>query len=216
MVCVQCGTENSEGAKYCSSCSALLFQAAPDGLPTSSALDIGESLPMPAVTTHYQSPLLESLAWAVHEFAEEEGDLEPVVETYEAYREVYEAFSQEIPALQELRYCCETFFDDDPESKYIKFLLDRAIEFYKKGESLFEGYLESLESLGDDEAFPDAEPLKEGTRAWLDCNDNICMTFELLTAQKKACDDIVEDYQERLAAGLIKPDGDAVEEGAEV
>lgn len=197
MICVQCGTENVEQAKYCSKCSALLFQVAPEGVPTSS-LDLGESIALPQLESHYQSPLLESLAWAVHEFIEEEGEFEPIVEAYEAYREVYDKFEKELPQLQELRYATEVALEGDPGPKYMKFLLDRAVEYYHKGESLFESYLELLEGLEDDEGFPDPEPLKDGTRAWVDCNDNICMAYELLEGQMKEVDFLAAELEQIL------------------
>lgn len=213
MICVRCGTENSEQAKYCQKCSALLFQVAPEGLPSSS-LDLGETLVFPKMESHYQSPLLESLAWAVHEFIEEDAEFEPIVEAYEAYREVYEGFHRELPALSELRYATEAFFEGEPAPKYMKFLLDRAVEFYSKGEGLFEAYLESLEALGDEEAYPDPEPLKEATRAWLNCNDNICMSFELLAGQAQAVDEVMEDLEALKSGTFVDEDAEVVEEGA--
>jgi hypothetical protein len=227
MVCVQCGTENPEHAKYCSKCSALLFQVAPEGLPPSSSIDLDEEIEYPVATAHYQSPILEQLAWAVHEFAEEEGDLEPVVEAYEAFREIYEGFRKEIPVLQELHYASEGFIEGDPTPKYVKYLLNRSIEYYAEGETHFEGYLEGLESLAEDEDFPDPRPLMEGTKSWLNCNDNICMTFELLTGQMQALTMLLDDYDERVARGedvsaeaaeaeaALAEDEEAVEEGAE-
>lgn len=217
MVCVQCGTDNAEHAKYCSKCSALLFQAAPTGAASHSTLDMDEGFDPPVPDQHYQSPLLEQLAWAVHDFIEEEGELEPVVESYEAFREVFESFQQEVPNIREIHYEGQEYFEEDPNYKYVKYLLDRAQEYYTKGETLFEGYLESLEALGeDDDAFPDPEPLKEATRNWLDCNDHICMTFELLTNQFEALTYSLEEYNESLASGGQSDDGAAaVEEGAE-
>lgn len=222
MVCVQCGTENPESSKYCAKCSAMLFQVAPTGMP-SSGLDLDEELQYPVAHTHYQSPILEQLAWAVHEFAEEEGELEPIIETYEAFREIYEGFRTEIPTLEELYYSSTGLLEGDPTPKYIKYLLNRSVEFYTSGEAQFENYLESLERLGEDEEFPDPEPLKEGTRAWLNCNDNICMTFELLTGQSQALGEVLADYEQWVADGsLIEEDDDeaedesAVQEGAEV
>lgn len=216
MVCVQCGTENPEGAKYCSKCSAMLFQAAPTGLPSSSSMDLDENLNYPVAHTHYQSPILEQLAWAVHEFAEEEGELEPIIETYEAFREIYEGFRREIPGLEDLYYSSTGLIEGDPTPKYIKYLLHRSIEAYGAGEAHFEAYLEALERIGEDEEFPDPEPLKEGTRAWLNCNDNICMTFELLTGQVQALTEILDDYDAWVADGGEDDDGDAGEEGAAV
>jgi hypothetical protein len=219
MVCVQCGKENPEGAKYCVSCNALLFQVAPEGLPPSSSIDLDEDIEYPVAHTHYQSPILEQLAWAVHEFSEEEGDFEPVVEAYESFREIYEGFRKEIPALQELHYASAGFIEGDPTPKYVKYLLSRSIEFYSQGEAHFESYLESLEALGEDEDFPDPTPLMEGTKSWLNCNDNICMTFELLTGQMQALTLLLDDYDERVAAGEdVSGSGgqeSTVEEGAE-
>ena len=221
MVCVQCGTENAEHAKYCSKCNALLFQVAPEGLPVSSSIDLDEEIEYPVAAAHYQSPILENLAWAVHEFVEEEGDLEPVIEAYEAFREIYEGFRKEIPVLQELHYSSEGFIEGDPTPKYIKYLLTRSVEAYAEGEAYFEGYLESLEALGEEEDFPDPKPLMEGTKSWLNCNDNICMTFELLTGQMHALTMLLDEYEEVLArgedgSGESDDDDSPVEEEAEV
>lgn len=214
MVCIQCGTENSEHAKYCSKCSAILFQVAPEGLPPSSSIDLDEDIEYPVAQAHYQSPILEQLAWAVHEFAEEEGELEPVIEAYEAFREIYEGFRTEIPVLQDLHYSSQGFIEGDPTPKYLKYLLGRSIEYYAEGETHFEGYLERLEELAEDEDFPDPKPLMDGTKSWLNCNDNICMTFELLTGQMQALTMLLDDYDERVARGEdVSGDDDASDEG---
>lgn len=200
----------------------MLLQAAPEGLPPTSTIDLDEEIEYPVAQYHYQSPILEQLAWAVHEFAEEEGELEPVVEAYEAFREIYEGFRKEIPVLQELHYSSEGFIEGDPTPKFVKYLLNRSIEYYGEGETHFEGYLEALERLGDDDDFPDPQPLMEGTKSWLNCNDNICMTFELLTGQNQALTMLLDDYDERVARGEDvtgsdsgeEADEEAVEEGA--
>ncbi len=223
MICVRCGTDNPDHAKYCTKCSAMLLQAAPEGLPQTSSIDLDEEIEYPVAQYHYQSPILEQLAWAVHEFVEEEGELEPVVEAYEAFREIYEGFRKEIPVLQELHYSSDGFIEGDPTPKFVKYLLNRSIEAYSEGEALFEGYLEALERLGEDEDFPDPQPLMDGTKSWLSCNDNICMTFELLTGQNQALTMLLDDYDERVARGEDvsgASDGDPadeeIEEGAEV
>lgn len=195
MVCVQCGAENPEHAKYCGKCSALLFQVAPEGLPTSSGLDLDEDVQIPVAQAHYQSPILEQLAWAVHEFAEEEGELDPVVEAYEAFREIYQGFRNEIPALQEIHYNAQGMIEGDPTPKIVKYLLNRSIEYYQEGEAHFEAYLERLEQLGEEDDFPDPKPLMDGTVSWLHCNDNICMTFEFLTGQMQALDELLEEIE---------------------
>jgi hypothetical protein len=221
MVCVQCGTENSEHSKYCSKCSALLFQVAPEGLPVSSSIDLDEEIEYPVAQYHYQSPVLESLAWAVHEFAEEDGELEPVIEAYEAFREIYEGFRKEIPVLEELHYSSDGMIEGDPTPKYVKYLLGRSIEYYAEGEAYFESYLNGLEDLAEDAEFPDPKPLMDGTKSWLSCNDNICMTFELLTGQMQALTTLLDDYDGRVARGENTEASDedeesTVEEGAEV
>lgn len=157
MVCVKCGSENPAGAKYCGSCNAMLFQAAPTGLPNASTLDLEEMVDYPVPETHYQSPILQHLAWSVHEFIEEEGDLEPVLEAYEAFREVFEGFRSEIPGLKDYQYREQGKWEDDPIPSQIKYLISKAEEFYAEGEAGFEKYFEQLDAFDEAQAALDEE-----------------------------------------------------------
>ena len=81
MLCVQCGTDNPDGTKFCVSCNAVLPM---QPLASSSSMDIAENVEYLVPEAHYQSPVLQQLAWTVHDFIEEEAELEPVIEAYEA------------------------------------------------------------------------------------------------------------------------------------
>jgi len=196
MFCIQCGTENPEGSKYCVSCSAVMPLAAPTGNPAASNLDIEEMVEYPIPETHYQSPVLQQLAWTVHEFMEEEGELEPVVEAYEAFREIFDGFKQEIPKLKELCYNQQGVLDDDVMPSQIKYMVTQAETLFQEGEALFEKYLDSLEELGEEDDFPDPQPLVEGTKKWLACNDSVCITFDFLVGRQRAFDELIVDLDE--------------------
>lgn len=218
MVCVQCGAENPESAKYCTSCNALLFQVAPTGLPETSTIDLDADIDYPFPTYHYQSPILEQLAWAVHEFMEEDGELEPVIETYDAFREIYAGFQVEIPGIEELFYTSEGTIEDDLTPKYVRYLLGNAKRGYQVGETSFEQYFDLVDNLAEDAEFPEPKLLVEGVKSWLSCNDNICMTFELLTGQNQAITGILDDLAARQAAGedifAVANENEAADESA--
>ena len=91
MLCVQCGTDNPDGTKFCVSCNAVLPM---QPLASSSSMDIAENVEYLVPEAHYQSPVLQQLAWTVHDFIEEEAELEPVIEAYEAFREIFEGFNK--------------------------------------------------------------------------------------------------------------------------
>jgi hypothetical protein len=198
MLCIQCGTDNSEGAKYCVSCNAVMPIPAPTGNPGESELDIEELVEYPIPETHYQSPVLQQLAWSVHEFIEEEGELEPVIEAYEAFREIFDGFKLEIPKLKEVCYSQQGVLEDDPMPSQIKYMVTQAETLFTEGEDLFEGYLDSLEELNEDDPFPEPEPLIEGTKKWLQCNDSVCVAFDFMVGRSKAFGELVEEIQEEL------------------
>lgn len=198
MLCIQCGTDNSEGAKYCVSCNALIPQAAPTGNPGQSTLDIDEMVDYPIPESHYQSPVLQQLAWSVHEFIEEEAELEPVIEAYEAFREIFDGFKLEIPRLKEICYTQQGVLEDDPMPNQIKYMVTQAETLFTEGETLFEGYLDALEELDEDDPFPDPQPLIDGTKKWLECNDSVCIAFDFMIGRAKAFGELVEEIQEEL------------------
>ena len=147
MLCIQCGTDNPEGAKYCLSCNAMILQAAPTGNPSSSTLDINEDFVNPVPDTHYQSPVLQHLAWTIHEFMEEGGELEHVIEAYEAFREIFEGFKSEIPKIEDLCYSQQGVIIDDEIPDQIKYMITQAQTLYTEGEALFEAYFDSIEEM---------------------------------------------------------------------
>ncbi len=199
MFCIQCGTVNDDRSKYCLSCNAILIQPAPEGLPESSTLNLQEEVEYPVPETHYQAPILQQLAWSIHDFLEEDGDLELIVEAYEAYREIFEGFRVELPGLKEYSYSQEGKLEDDPVPSQIRYLVTKAEELYAEGESLFEGYFDLVESLGEDEDFPDPEPLMKATKCWLSCNDNICISFDFLVGRTEAFREMLQEIEETLA-----------------
>lgn len=226
MVCVKCGTENPDGAKYCSNCNAVLFQAAPTGLPNASTLDLEEMVDYPVPETHYQSPILQHLAWSIHEFIEEEGELEPILEAYEGFREIFEGFRSEIPSLKDYQYQEQGKWDDDPIPTQIKYLVSKAEELYEQGEKEFEAYFEQIEKYeeeierleeSDDDSveepdFPDPGAMVTATKRWLNCNDNICLVFEFLVGRSRAFNEMADELEADLAALDAMPD-DEPEEG---
>ena len=198
MLCIQCGTDNGEGAKYCVSCNALMPVAAPVGNPGQSELDIEEMVDYPIPETHYQSPVLQQLAWTVHEFIEEEAELEPVIEAYEAFREIFDGFKLEIPRLKEICYSQQGVLEDDPMPSQIKYMVTQAETLFTEGEDLFEGYLDALEALAEDDPFPDPQPLIDGTKKWLQCNDSVCIAFDFLVGRTKALTEMIEEIDDEL------------------
>jgi hypothetical protein len=173
--------------------------AAPTGNPDSSNLDIEEMVEYPVPETHYQSPVLQQLAWSVHEFIEEGGELDPMIEAYEAFREIFEGFKQEIPKIKEICYSQQGVLEDDPMPSQIKYMISNAEKLYFEGEAIFENYLDSLEDMGEDEEFPDPEPLVEGTKKWLQCNDSVCITFDYIVGRTRGLEEYLEAVNIALA-----------------
>ena len=192
MLCVQCGTDNPEGTKFCVSCNAVLPM---QPLASSSSMDIAENVEYLVPEAHYQSPVLQQLAWTVHDFIEEEAELEPVIEAYEAFREIFEGFKEEIPKIRDICLSQQGVLDEDMVPAQLKFLIDRAEELYVEGEQQFEGWLDALEDLEEDEDFPDPQSLIEGTKKWLSCNDMICMTFDILVGREKDLKELSQDLE---------------------
>lgn len=211
MHCIQCGTDNAEGVKYCISCNAMMPVAAPVGNPEQSNINIDETVNYLVPETNYQSPILQHLAWSVHEFIEEEAEFEPVVEAYEAFREIFEGFKEEIPKLEDLCYSQQGALPDDPVPSQMRYLMNNAESLFTDGETLFETYLESLEELDDEEPFPEPEPLIEGTKKWIACNNNVCMVFDLLVERTQLLDELIEEFQEEMeASGQNEPEAQPV------
>lgn len=198
MLCIQCGTDNVEGAKYCISCNAVLLTVAPTGNPGQSQFDLDEMVSYPVPETHYQSPILQQLAWSVHEFIEEEAELEPVIEAYEAFREIFDGFKLEIPKLEEICYSQQGVLEDDPMPNQIKYMVAQAETLFHEGEALFEGFLDKLEDLEEEDPFPDPQPLVEGTKKWLACNDSVCIAFDFLVGRSQAFSEMMTEIHEEL------------------
>ena len=192
MLCVQCGTDNPDGTKFCVSCNAVLPM---QPMASSSSMDIAENVEYLVPEAHNQSPVLQQLAWTVHDFIEEEAELEPVIEAYEAFREIFEGFKEEIPKIRDICLSQQGVLDEDMVPAQLKFLIDRAEELYAEGEQQFEGWLDKLEDLEEDEDFPDPQALIEGTKKWLSCNDMICMTFDILMGREKDLKELAEDIE---------------------
>lgn len=196
MLCIQCGTDNPDGSRYCVSCNALLLQVAPTGDPAASNLDIEEEVDYPVPEAHYQSPILQHLAWCVHDFVEEEGEFEPIIEAYEAFREIFDGFKLELPKIKELCYSQQGMLEGDVMPSQIKYTVAKAETLYSEGEALFEKYFDAVDALDDDDDFPDPEPLIEATRKWLGCNDSVCITYDFLVGRHKALDEMAVEYDE--------------------
>ena len=215
MLCIQCGTDNPEGAKYCVSCNAMIPAAAPTGNPAASNLDIEEMVEYPVPETHYQSPLLQHLAWSVHEFIDEGAELEPIIEAYEAFREIYEGFKAEVPKLNELCYAQQGQLEEDVMPSQIRYMVLQAERLYEEGENLFEGYWNSLDELGAEDDFPDPQPLVDATKKWLSCNDSICITYDFLAGRFKAFEELSEELEELKQERIAKGDWDVEEESGD-
>ena len=149
ITCFKCGHENDPSLKYCEKCNALLPKQAPTGIPSTSTMDLAEEIDYPRPEGHYQSPFLEHLAWAVHDFLEENGEIEPVFEGYEAYQELFENFRAAYPQYRETTYGHKSLLPDDPFPSKFNYLLATAENFYEAGKTKFEGYFEQLEAFLD-------------------------------------------------------------------
>lgn len=155
--CFKCGTENNAGAKYCGSCNALLPKQAPTGIPNKSVMDINEQVEYPRPEAHYKSPFLEHLAWAVHDFLEEGAEIEPVVEGYEAYKELFEQFQEQYPSLRERSYEHKQLIPGDPFPSQFNYYLVQTETHYAAGKESFEKYFDEFEAFLDTQEELDAQ-----------------------------------------------------------
>ena len=208
MFCIQCGTENAQGAKYCASCNAVIPAAAPTGNPAASNLDIEEMVEYPIPETHYQSPILQHLAWTIHEFIEEGAELEPIIDAYEQFREIYQSFKTEVPKLEDLCYSQQGQLEDDVMPSQIRYMVLQAERLFEEGEKMFEGYWNALDELGPDDDFPDPQTLIDATKKWLNCNDSICITYDFLVGRAKAFEELVDELEELKQERIAKGDWD--------
>lgn len=215
MFCIQCGTDNVEGAKYCASCNAVIPAAAPTGNPAASNLDIEEMVEYPIPETHYQSPVLQHLAWTVHEFIEEGAELEPIIDAFESFREIYQTFKEEVPKLEDLCYSQQGQLEDDVMPSQIRYMVLQAERLYEEGEQIFESYWNALDSLGAEDDFPDAQPLIDATKKWLMCNDSICITYDFLVGRAKAFEELTDELEELKQERIASGDWDLEEETEE-
>lgn len=226
--CFKCGTDNEAGLKYCGNCNALLPKQAPTGIPNKSTMDLNESIEYPRPDSHYKSPYLEQLAWAVHDFLEEGAEIEAVVEGFEAYKELFENFQKNYPELRERSYENRSLMPKDPFPSQFNYYLLQTETFYGRGKENFESYFdqfeefldkqEELEALlpqeGEEETAegaaiqkrmeelqpPPPELLIVGVRAWLECNDNVCMALEALAGWLDALQPLYEEATEVVQA----------------
>lgn len=180
MLCVRCGQDNPEGAKYCSKCNAMMPQAAPEGLPgQDSTLELDEQAEYPVPEQRYENAVLQELAWAAHDVLEEEGEIGPVVEAYEVFLNDYAQFAQYLPRLQEMYYKQKNALgEDDRFATKANYLLTKAQMFYEKGTEQIDKFLDAWEN---DE--PDPDDLRNGVRSLLDCNDHLAVALQLNTAR---------------------------------
>lgn len=191
MLCIKCGHDSPEGSKYCEKCNALLPQQAPTGIPgAESSLDLSELVDYPVPETHYRSPVLEALAWAVQAVIDGEGDLDPVIENYEAFVEVFDHTREELPMAKEVFYSQRGVIEGDPFPTQLNYLITKAEEFFDAGQAKMETFFNNFEK---DEA--EAEELISAVASLLQCNDQMCMAIEILSGRVDAFNETIKEFQ---------------------
>lgn len=212
MNCFKCGAENADTEKYCTSCNALLPQQAPTGLP-STGMDLSEAaVDYPVPDFNYSSPFLEHLAWAAHDLIEEEGELDPVIEGYEAFRDLFEDFRLKYKEYRDIAYESKMRMtslgaqDDFPEQ--LNFVLTKSENLYDSGKVKLDRFFEDLEN--DVEELT-ADDLIEGIKDWMQCNNNVCIALELMAGRAEGQRQLIQGVKAYLDAEGISLEEETVE-----
>ncbi|MBI3927310.1 MAG: zinc ribbon domain-containing protein [Armatimonadetes bacterium] len=175
MLCVACGQDNPDGSKYCAKCNALLPQMAPTGPPGGeSLLELDENTEYPRPVGRYVSEVMHALTWAAHEFLEEDGELEPLLDSVDEVRQRFTEFKESIPTILENLADQQANLPEDPYPKQMRYLNTRGVQLYEEGLTLVDRFLTDLE--GDS---AEAETLVDGINKILDGNDHLCLCIEL-------------------------------------
>lgn len=180
IACFKCGHENPDGQKFCS-CGALLPQMAPSGSATSS-IDLDEDTNYIKPTEHFPSAEMLAMAWALHDFLEEEGELEPFLEVYEGVKERLENYNTNLH-----QSSLEFIANDrsiDPEDTYpkqVQYLIVRGSQLSEEGIALVEKFLDAL-----DQDRLEGETGKEGVAKIVQANDHFLLALHMSMSRADA------------------------------
>lgn len=180
IACFKCGHENPDGQKFCT-CGALLPQMAPSGSATSS-IDLDEDTNYIKPTEHFPSAEMLAMAWALHDFLEEEGELEPFLEVYEGVKERLENYNTNLH-----QSSLEFIANDrsiDPEDTYpkqVQYLIVRGSQLSEEGIALVEKFLDAL-----DQDRLEGETGKEGVAKIVQANDHFLLALHMSMSRADA------------------------------
>ncbi len=198
MLCVACGHDNVGSGKYCEKCNAVLPQMAPSGVPGSeSTLDLDEDTEYPVPQGRYVSEVMHTLAWAAHEFLEEEGDLDTLLDAIEDVKARFADFKTKIPTILENLANSQAAVPDDPYPKQMRYLNNKGVALYEEGLALIDKFVADLE---EDKA--DGDTLIDGITKVLDGNDYFCLCIEMTAGRVQAIQEVLNEckQQENLQA----------------
>ncbi len=180
IACFKCGHENPDGQKFCT-CGALLPQMAPSGSGGSS-LDLDEDTDYIKPTEHFPSAEMLAMAWALHDFLEEEGELEPFLEVYDGVKARLENYNKNLH--QESLEFITNDRNIDPEDTYpkqIQYLIVRGSQLSEEGIGMVEKFLDAL-----DEDRLEGESGKEGVAKIVQANDHFLLALHMSMTRTEA------------------------------
>lgn len=180
IACFKCGQENDDGAKYCK-CGVLLPQMAPTS-HQSGSLDVDEDTEYVKPTEHFPSAEMLNLAWSLHDFLEEGGELDPFLEVYEIIKARFENYNQNLH--KESLEFIENDRNIDPSDDYpkqIQYLIVRASALAEEGIAAVERFLDGL-----DQDKIEADAGKEGVTKLVQANDHFLLALHMSLVRSEA------------------------------
>ncbi|MBS2040129.1 hypothetical protein JST97_34395 [bacterium] len=180
IACFKCGHENPDGQKFCT-CGAMLPQMAPSGSATSS-IDLDEDTNYIKPTEHFPSAEMLAMAWALHDFLEEEGELEPFLEVYEGVKERLENYNTNLHQ-QSLEFIANdrSIDPEDTYPKQVQYLIVRGSQLSEEGITLVEKFLDAL-----DQDRLEGETGKEGVAKIVQANDHFLLALHMSMSRADA------------------------------
>jgi hypothetical protein len=153
--------------------------------PTGSAgssLDLDEDTDYIKPTEHFPSAEMLAMAWALHDFLEEEGELEPFLEVYDGVKARLENYNKNLHQ-ESLEFITNdrNIDPDDTYPKQIQYLIVRGSQLSEEGIALVERFLDAL-----DEDRLEGETGKEGVAKIVQANDHFLLALHMSMTRTEA------------------------------
>lgn len=206
IACIKCGQDNDDGVKFCSKCGAMLPQMAPSG-QAGGTLDFDEDTEYIKPTEHFPSTEMLNLAWSLHDFLEEGGELEPFLEQYEVIKGRLESYNNNLhqETLEHINNDRNSD-PDDPYPKQVQYLVVRGSSLASEGIALVEHFLDQL-----DEDNLISEDAKSGVAKIVQANDHFLMALHLSLGRTERLMTVAKERGLNLQTGQVSEPAEEAE-----